>query len=106
MARQGRFLNPLVEYLEGSPLVRLLSWMRMRNSTTSAKATSKMSSRISNQVESDNAKVDGTSIPQVSNDEGSCLSALETRNMNLDNNVHDWPLARRVFIAAIISLYT
>jgi hypothetical protein len=108
-ARREIFRHGAV-YLNTSPIARLVYWATRRNNVWSDDDTSGEPSTCLAKEE-DNRRstvckvVAGVNADEDSRDRYGICARRATENSR-DSEVHNWPLARRILIAAVISWYT
>jgi hypothetical protein len=110
MSRARTVLDHWITYLDTSPIARLVYWSVHRS--FAAKDDNRPEESPISLTKEDKAQRSAAQVrsPTVSAYGGfqphhvSCARHVSTDHAK--NKVHDWPLGRRIFIAAVISWYT
>jgi hypothetical protein len=97
-------------YLHTSPIARLVNWTTGRDSVwsdgdTSGEPSTYLAKEGDNRRSTVSKSVAGVIADGDSRDRYGICARRETANSR-DSEVHNWPLARRILIAAVISWYT
>jgi hypothetical protein len=110
MSVRREALRHCAVYLNTSPIARLVYWATGRNNVwsdddTSGEPSTCLAKEEDNRHSTVRKVVAGVIADEDSRDRHGICARRATANAG-DSEVHNWPLARRILIAAVISWYT
>jgi hypothetical protein len=110
MSRARTVFDHWITYLDTSPIARVVYWTVDRSFAAQDDNRPEESPISLTKEDKAQRRAAQVSLPTVSAYQGfrprhvPCARHVSTDHAN--NKVHDWPLGRRIFIAAVISWYT